>query len=230
MRGAEGRRAIGIIVDTFGKEAQHFVFIGGGVLCLYARPTGAPIRLSDDVDCVSTKEPWIVQEKTLAAMCQEGKLTPDPEVQCRYHLSGKGVALDVLSPDGYNVPSNAWLKRAAANAAPYDIGDGRKVLAITPPYFLATKLVAFEDRGRDPIESRDAQDIVALAIEVPTLREQVHAAGLTVEISQLWADVFTKYRMSTGDMADLVDAHVHRDDAAERDRAIATLTQLVEGD
>lgn len=228
MRGIEGRRAIGVILDVFGENANHFVFIGGSIVCLYARPTGSPIRLSDDVDCLSTKQPWVLQERMLAAMCQDGTLNPDREVQCRYHLSGKGVALDVLSPDGHNVPSNEWLKRAASNAAPYDLGDGRTVLAITPPYFLATKLVAFEDRGPSPIESRDAEDIVALAIEIPALHDLVRAAGISQEITDLWQAVFKKYRASVADMADIVDAHLHRDDTNERDRAVATLISLAQ--
>jgi hypothetical protein len=228
-RGEEGRRAIGVVLDVFGDSAKSFVFIGGGIVCLYGRDSGAPIRLSDDVDCISTLQPWVLQDQLLAQMCQRGKLTPDKKIQCRYHVVDSDVVLDVLSPEGYNVPSNQWLSRAAKKAAPYDLGDGRSVLAITPPYFLATKLVAFEDRGPSPLESRDAEDIVALAIEIPDLCERVSAEKLVAEIAGLWRAVFATYGISLEDLPEIVDSHLHRDDEAERDRAIAALTALARG-
>jgi predicted nucleotidyltransferase len=71
----------------------------------------------------------------------------------------------VISPDGHNVPgSNPWLRRAADNFSLYDVGEGVKVKAVRPPYFLATKLTAFADRAEDVLSSKDAEDIVALVV------------------------------------------------------------------
>ncbi len=93
----------------------------------------------------------------------------------------------MLSPAGFNVGGvNPWFDRAAQRARAYDVGEGRTVMAMTPPYFLTTKLVAFADRGPDAQSSKDAEDIVTLLVEVPDLVDQVDAEGLRAEVKALW--------------------------------------------
>jgi hypothetical protein len=215
------------VLDAFGDEARHFVFVGGCVLGLYARPEGAPLRVTTDVDCISTRSPWVLQEKALAELCARGVLTPDAEVQCRYRIRGTEVDVDVMSPEGFNVGGvNPWFVRASVNAKPYDAGDGRTVLAVTPPYFLATKLVAFEDRGPDAQSSKDAEDIVALAVEVSDLVALVDAAGLRADIAVLWARALEKYVLAPDDLSDLVDWHLDRREGEHRQRVVETLRAL----
>jgi hypothetical protein len=115
------------------------VFIGGCTLGLYARPDGAPLRATKDVDCISTLVPWVLQEKILGDMCSRGVLSPDADLQCRYRIRGTELDVDVLSPAGFNVGGvNPWFERAAQRARAYDVGEGRWVMALTPPYFLTT--------------------------------------------------------------------------------------------
>jgi hypothetical protein len=66
MRGDAQRASIRVVVDTFGDDARHLVLVGGCVLGLYAREQGAPLRVTTDVDCISTRSPWVLQEKLLA--------------------------------------------------------------------------------------------------------------------------------------------------------------------
>jgi hypothetical protein len=80
LRGEAHRAAIRSVLDAFGEDAVAFVFVGGCTLGLYARPAGAPLRATKDVDCISTLSPWVLQEKKLADMCSQGVLSPDPEV------------------------------------------------------------------------------------------------------------------------------------------------------
>jgi hypothetical protein len=172
----------------------------------------------------------VLQEKKLADMCSRGVLNPDPEVQCRYRIRGTDVDVDVLSPDGFNVGGvNPWFARAAAAAHPIDAGAGRTVMAVTPPYFLATKLVAFEDRGPDAQSSKDVEDIVALTVEVDTLVAQVDAEGIRADVAKLWTRALRKYALAEGDLPDLVDWHLDGRDAEHRDRVVNALTALVRG-
>jgi predicted nucleotidyltransferase len=135
----------------------------------------------------------------------------------------------VLSPEGFNVGGvNPWFARAVERAARYSIGEGETVRAVTPPYFLATKLVAFADRGPDADSSKDAEDIVALAVEVPSLLDDVQAEGLHADVATLWDRVLAKYALARSDLPDLVDWHLHPRDAEHRDRVIATLARLAE--
>jgi predicted nucleotidyltransferase len=237
MRNAEHVRKIRAVVAAFGEHAEHFVFVGGCVLGLYARAEGAPLRMTEDVDCISSLSPWVRQEKILAELCQAGVIEPDESLQCRYRIGatvvvdeGATVVVDVLSPEGANVGGvNPWFARAAARAARYEIGEGEAVGAVTPPYFLVTKLVAFADRGPDAQLSKDAEDIVALAVEVPSLVEEVEAEGLRDDVAALWERVFDKYGLARSDLADLVDWHLDRQDGAHRDRVIDTLAHLAGG-
>jgi hypothetical protein len=125
VRGDEQRAAIRAVLDAFGHDSRHFVFVGGCVLGLYARPGGAPLRATNDVDCISTLSPWVLQEKLLGDLCTRGALCPDPGVQCRYRTRGTQVDVDVLSPEGFNVGGvNPWFERAARHARQYDSGEG----------------------------------------------------------------------------------------------------------
>jgi predicted nucleotidyltransferase len=227
MRGAEHVRAIRAVVAAFGEQAEHFVFVGGCVLGLYARAEGPPLRVTEDVDCISSLSPWGLQAKILAELCDAGVIVPDEALMCRYRIVDATVVVDVLSPEGFNVGGvNPWFARAVARAARYPIGEGDAVRAVTPPYFLATKLVAFEDRGPDAQFSKDAEDIVALAVEVPSLVDEVQAEGLRDDVAALWERVFDKYGLARSDLADFVDWHLDRQDGAHRDRVIGALAHL----
>lgn len=230
LRGEAHRAAVRAVLDAFGDDARALVVVGGCALGLYARATGAPLRTTKDVDCISTVTPWVIQERKLADMCSRGLLTPDPELQCRYRIRGTDVDVDVLSPDGLNVGGvNPWLVRAVRRAQPYEVGGNRTVMAMTPPYFLATKLVAFESRGPDAQSSKDAEDIVGLMVEVDDLVARVDAEQMRADVADLWARAMRKYGLADVDLPDLVDWHLEPREAEHRDRVVEALITLVRG-
>ncbi len=223
LRGEAHRAAMRAVLDVFGDDARSFVFVGGCVLGLYARATGAPLRTTKDVDCISTVTPWVIQEHKLADMCSRGILTPDPELQCRYRIRGSDIDVDILSPDGLNVGGvNPWFERAVRRAQPYEVGGSRTVTAMTPPHFLATKLVAFESRGPDAQSSKDAEDIVGLMVEVDDLVARV-------DVADLWARAMRKYGIADVDLPDFVDWHLEPREAEHRDRVVEAVITLVRG-
>jgi predicted nucleotidyltransferase len=230
LRGQTLRDAIRAVVDTFGADADAFVFVGACVLGLYARSNGPPLRATKDVDCISTVMPWVIQEKRLADLCTRGILVPDREVQCRYRISGTDLDVDVLSPDGLNVGAvNPWFRRAAARARLYDLGDGRTVKSISPPYFLATKLVALADRGEDALSSKDAEDIVAALVEVPDLLADLESEGIAAEVQELLQRAFAKHGVDAADVTDFVDAHLAREDREHAAEVVTFLVHLLAG-
>jgi predicted nucleotidyltransferase len=227
VRGDALRSAIRAVVEVFGAESDAFVFVGACVLGLYARREGPALRATKDVDCLSTVTPWVLQEKRLADMCSRGILSPDRDVQCRYRIVGMDLDVDVLSPDGMNIGGvNPWFRRAAERARSYDLGDDRTVKAISPPYFLATKLVAFADRAEDALSSKDAEDIVAAVVEVPTLPQDLDAEGMRAEVAKLLNQAFAKHGVGPADIEDFVDAHLDRQDRAHTGRVVAFLREL----
>ncbi len=59
--------------------------------------------------------------------------------------------------------STEWYAKAFQSAQPFAVPGGPVIRLVTPAYFLATKLTAFHDRGRqDPIVSHDPEDIVTV--------------------------------------------------------------------
>jgi hypothetical protein len=138
LRGDQHRGAIRVVLDTFGEDALHFVFVGGCVLGLYARPhAGGSLRTTKDVDCISTRVPWVLQEKLLSDLCTRGVQSPVQDLACRLRILGTDVLVDVLSPEGRNVGGvNPFFQRASVRARAYDVGYGRLVNAVTPAYFL----------------------------------------------------------------------------------------------
>jgi predicted nucleotidyltransferase len=228
VRGDALRGAIRAVVDVFGTESDAFVFVGACVLGLYARPEGPALRATKDVDCLSTVTPWVLQEKRLADLCSRGILSPDRDVQCRYRIVGMDLDVDVLSPEGMNVGGvNPWFRRAAERARSYHLGDGRSVKAISPPYFVATKLVAFADRGEDALSSKDAEDIVAAIVEVPTLPQDLDAEGIRAEVAKLLDQALAKHGVGAADVEDFVDAHLDRRDRVHAGRVVAFLRELL---
>lgn len=71
-----------------------------------------------------------------------------------------------------------WYAEAAQHAATVQLPSGAKVNMVSVPYFLITKLDAFEGRGRgDFLMSHDIEDIIAVIDGRPgLLKEMEHAS------------------------------------------------------
>lgn len=58
---------------------------------------------------------------------------------------------------------NEWYRPALVTAVPVGLPSGRQIQRVTAPYFLATKLAAFDGRGKgDYVASHDMEDFVAV--------------------------------------------------------------------
>ena len=230
MRGGQYRESMRAVVETFGAGSADFVFLGSCVLGLYSRPTGGTFRRTIDADVASTVTPWSIQAKRLADLCSRGVVEPDERIACRYHLPGKNIAVDVLSPEGMNVGNiTDWFLRAIAQAATFTLDGGTQIRAVTPPYFLALKLEAWADRGRDAQTDKDAEDIIAVATEVADLADRVRDAGLAPGISALWLAALQHHGLGVEDLSELVQWHLHPIDAAEEDRVVEALVRCARG-
>ena len=230
MRGEPHLASVAAVLDVLHEASEQLVFLGGCVPAFYARPTGAPIRPTKDVDCMSTMSPWILQEQMLARLCAFGKLAPVADTQFRYQVPGTDLVIDVMSPDGFNIGGGTrWLRQAAEHAVHRILPDGRAVRVITPPYFVVLKLAAFLDRGTDLMSAKDMEDLVFMAVEVDDLSQQVSNAGLSSVVGSLWQDAFRKHRIDATFIPDIVEYHLHADDAGRQGRVVAILGALANG-
>jgi predicted nucleotidyltransferase len=206
---------------ALGDLAKEVVFVGGATVSLYAtRPTG-DTRPTDDVDILIELlhyPDYAAVEERLRAM----GFVNDTEsgVICRYIV--QGIVVDVMpTSPGILGFSNRWYPEAFKHAIEATIGTGYIIRIFTAPYFLASKLEAFRDRGgSDGRMSTDFEDIVYVWNNRTTLWEELRAAPdnvrqyLQTEYTQLLEELY---------IDEWIGAHL---DYAEQDRVNYILENL----
>jgi hypothetical protein len=154
-------RAVADRLDGLGLE---YAFVGGSIVnLLLDDPTFAPTRPTDDVDVilesVTTQRYSSVEEKLRRLGFSHDSREGAPK--CRWIL-GK-LTVDIMPTEGTELGLNTtWFKEALATATVQTIAHTSLKL-ISPVAFLATKHVAFLDRGnQDYYGSHDLEDFIAV--------------------------------------------------------------------
>jgi hypothetical protein len=83
---------------------------------------------------------------------------------CRWRHPERGIVLDAV-PIREDLAgfSGQWLSAAVRDPAHVRLPSGLAIRAVRPPWLIATKLEAFQDRGQsDCLTSRDFEDIITL--------------------------------------------------------------------
>ena len=141
--------------------AEEVVFIGGATVSLYSTRPETETRPTDDVDIVIE----VVHHRDYAAI--EEKLRQKGFVNdvasgviCRYTV--QGITVDVMPTNEQILGfANKWYSEAFADAIPIELGDDITIRIFSGPYFIATKLEAFADRGENEGRfSSDFEDII----------------------------------------------------------------------
>ena len=202
------------------------IFIGGKVLALYAKATGDALRPTNDIDGVVPVDFGRYQfelQKLLAARVLRLPPSEDREgaPPCRYQLVDGELNIDLLDLGGHQVGGvNPYLATAVSACAEYDAGEGVRVRAITPPYFLLTKLVSLRDperTGTEPVQHWDAEDIVSVFVEVDDILSQVEGAGLLNDVQREFAETLRVLQVT--DVVPFLDLWL-RPDVPERHRIV----------
>jgi predicted nucleotidyltransferase len=154
-----------IAVTRLGALADELVFVGGCATgLLITDPLAPPIRATKDVDAISEVASLIDYHRLSKRLREVGfseDQSPDAPI-CRWRA--EGILLDVMPthPEilGFG---NAWYQPAFDAAVWGALPSGRKIRMVSAPYFMATKLAAFDGRGQgDYMISHDMEDIVAV--------------------------------------------------------------------
>jgi hypothetical protein len=154
-----------VVAGHFNALGVPYAFLGAAVQPLLVDdPELAEIRPTKDVDLtvkvVTLGELYQLEEKLRAAGFRND--TREGAPICRWVVSG--VTVDVMPTEGSVLGMSAeWFREALETASKKFLGEGVHAPVITPPYFLATKLAAFRDRGLlDLYMSKDLEDILTL--------------------------------------------------------------------
>ena len=92
---------------------------------------------------------------------------------CRW-VSGE-VILDVMPTESHILGfGNRWYGPAVKHAEPFTLPSGDEIHLVTAPYFLCTKLEAFDGRGGgDYLLSHDIEDIIAVLDGRPEIVDEI---------------------------------------------------------
>jgi predicted nucleotidyltransferase len=154
-------RAVGDRLDRLG---LRYAFVGGSIVnLLIDNPQFAPARPTDDVDVilgVVTDERYSAVEDRLRRLGFSNDTREGAPI-CRWMLGN--LTVDIMPTEGSGLGLNtAWFKEALATATEEVIANTRLKL-ISPAAFLATKYVAFIDRGAgDYRASHDLEDLITV--------------------------------------------------------------------
>lgn len=197
----------------------RLAFLGGVVVDLFVtEPTARPSRVTKDVDVVIDLVHYWQYTKTLRDELvqlglEEDMTTGAPRCRWRFKDIPRQI-VDIMPTKGDVLGfSTEWYAEAFQSAKPFQLPGGPLIRLVTPPYFLATKLTAFHDRGRqDPMISHDLEDIIAVVDGRASLVMELQAAppGVRAFVAAAWRGL-----LETGGVPALLEAHLGPDEGSQ---------------
>jgi hypothetical protein len=165
-----------LAVNLLGELADDMVFLGGCATgLLVSDPAAPPIRVTRDVDAIvqilSRAEYYKLSKKLKDRGFKED--TSEDAPICRW-INGE-IILDIMPTDeeilGFG---NDWYQKAIEHPILFELPDARAIRVVSPPYFLITKLEAFEGRGKgDYMLSHDMEDIITVLDGRPEILDEI---------------------------------------------------------
>jgi predicted nucleotidyltransferase len=175
------------------RSAGASSFVGGcATALLITDPAAAPVRATENVDTiaaiVSKPEYHQLGEALQAKGSSQSLEQNDPPFRWTF----AGMKLDVMPTDqtvlGF---SNPWYESAMQTAVTVTLREGLSIRLAAATSFVATKLVAFLDRGKgDFLESHDLEDVLSVVDGRPELVDEFERAAS--ELREYVASVFAR--------------------------------------
>lgn len=164
---------------------QKVVFVGGCVTGLLITDKAAleAVRYTDDVDLITHVigyGEWIRFQDLLR---ERGFVTSlDDEVICRMRLGE--LKVDFMPDDASILGfSNRWYADAIEHGKKVVLSDGTPIRLISPVYFIATKLEAYNGRGNDdPLASHDIEDLLNVIDGRESIQQELEQADPILKI------------------------------------------------
>ncbi len=173
----------------------------------------------DDVDIVApalTVHDYHAIETRVRAQGFSNDMRSDAPI-CRWVY--KNVTLDVM-PTVKDILgfANHWYPLAIATAQPVTLPSGKSIKLIAAPVFIATKLEAFKDRGKDAsgqpdfLGSHDLEDIITVTDRRPELIDECRA--MPAELRDYLAQEFSAL-FDNADFETTIAGHLPGDAASQ---------------
>ncbi len=204
---------------------SQVIFVGGATTpLLITDPAAADVRPTKDVDIVVEMMSYLEYGAFSEILRNKGfneDAEGTPPVICRWTM--EDLIVDIMPTDpkilGF---SNRWYEPSFRSATHVNLDSDNNIIIqlISPPYFLATKLEAFADRGNnDFCASHDLEDIITVVDGRPELVEEIqndNNQGLREFLGTKIASFLENSRFS-----EAVEGHL-----GDKDRLNTVLTRL----
>jgi predicted nucleotidyltransferase len=188
------RMATKKIANALGPLNEHVVYVGGAVVSLYINDASSEdVRPTGDIDITMEIASVGALEAIREDLIHKGFYqSSEDHVICRFRF--EDIKVDVMATKAVGwAPANPWFAPGYKQLITFDV-DGLTIKCLSLPYYLASKLTAFYDRGsKDPRTSKDFEDIVYLLNYTTNLVEQIQNANQEVRdyLIKSFADVLS---------------------------------------
>ncbi|MHC4057503.1 hypothetical protein LL067_08265 [Yersinia pseudotuberculosis] len=219
------------VAEALGPDLRKkMTFVGGCTTGLLVTDefTREQIRHTDDVDLIM----HVMSYTSYSALQQELQAhgfkieVPDDDGAPICAMKLGDLRVDFM-PDDENILgfTNRWYRKAMETSTYFNLAPELSINLISPVYFIATKLEAYNGRGKgDPLESRDIEDILNLVDGRSELVNEISTAenDLKIYISQ---QIEVLIKLSDFDYA--IQSHTYGDKARE-DEIYERLEKIIE--
>jgi len=199
---------------------QEVLFVGGAMVSLYIDDIAAEdIRPTKDIDITFQIATEGKLEQLRENLIRKGFIqTHEDDVICRFRYDD--IMIDVMSTHTIGwAASNRWFLPGFTKAQEYDLEE-IKIRILPLPYFLASKMEAFFDRGiKDLYASHDLEDIVYIFNYCSDLAEQIQTSDQ--EVTQYLKDCAHNI-LHNDKILTVIPGHLHYETADEQFEVIKT--------
>lgn len=203
------------VVGLLKSLTDELVFIGGCATgLLLTDPAAPPLRVTHDVDVITEVSSLLSYHRFIDRLkeCGFTERSDQEGPICRLH--NMELILDVMPTEpGILGFGNRWFKEGFTTAIYSHLPSGQKIRILQPPYFLATKIDAFNYRGDgDYLLSQDMEDIISVLDGRQELVGEIHESA--PDLKEYLAQSFSKF-MDNRDFIDALPGHLLPDPASQ---------------
>jgi len=168
------------VAKRLGDLRDKVVFVGGCATGMFITDPAMPeVRVTQDVDViveVTSRMEYYRLEEELRSRGFEQDMSENTPV-CRWLVDVIKVDIMPTQEDILGF-SNRWYLPAIRNANHIELEDELTIKLVSPPYFLATKIDAFNGRGGgDYMASHDMEDIITILDGRPEIVSEIRSSS-----------------------------------------------------
>lgn len=187
---------------------DRLVFVGGAVAELYfTDPASGRVRPTRDADAVVEATTYAAYGRIAETLHSLGFRQSADENDPIYRWRTAEDVLDVMpiDPDVLGF-TNPWYAHGVERSVAAPLSDDLAIRVFPASLALASKLAAYEDRGRnDPYLSQDLEDVVALLTNRPELPDEVQSES---DDLQAWIADHLLEALGTPESRPVLEAHL----------------------